>query len=159
MAVAALHGLHGGAKFSHHHIEKVEAAAAADNDDYHIRTLPGIVRRPDLPPSPPPPQVAMMSKDGGSRMLRSVGIAIGMLSLLDSAMISEYGQIMRFHLFALAYRLRELTFAASKAQAAPRHFTKPYQRSVAPLLRVDHFPLFPIPPRLITATALPPHFY
>ena len=54
----------------------------------------------------------MMSKDGGSRMLRSVGIAIGMLSLLDSAMISEYGEMMRFNLFASANRLRELTFEA-----------------------------------------------
>ena len=89
-AATALHCLHGGAKFSHHHIEKVEAAAAAadDDDDEDILTLPGIVRRPTLPP----PQIAMMSKDG-NQMLRSVGIAIGMLSLLETAMMSEYGVV------------------------------------------------------------------
>ena len=74
----------------------------------------------------------MMSKDGGSRMLRSVGIAIGMLSLLDSAMISEYGEIMRFNPFASAYRLRELTFDQSPSRVPS--FTKPYRRSVVPLV-------------------------
>ena len=62
----------------------------------------------------------MMSKDGGSRMLRSVGIAIGMLSLLDSAMISEYGEMMRFNPFASAYRLGELTFEAEAVEPKPR---------------------------------------
>ena len=90
----------------------------------------------------------MMSKDGGSRMLRSVGIAIGMLSLLDSAMISEYGEMMRFNPFASAYRLRELTFEAEAVEPKP-HPVISLNLIKGPSRHwcgVDHFPFFPIPP-------------